>query len=153
MRFAAEHLCPDVAATIAELEADPSATTTTLPPGITYEVPGTGTALITYSLGLFDQAQETAALPWRKDFNFMEVSESRQVLAQLQGSGEIICRILRGEGSSGRSAPAATTSSPTAAPDLRATWSVPSRARRSTPQVECRGGLAAAGGAPPPRKA
>lgn len=74
-----------------------STTTTTepLPPTVTYEVSGIGTALVTYFSSGFNQQQETVTLPWSYT---TEAHVSTPVItAQLDGTGRIGCRILRSD--------------------------------------------------------
>lgn len=73
-------------------------TTTTVPPPpppppLTYELNGSGSALVTYGVGPgFNQQQENVTLPWSSS---PTPPQFPSLVAQLQGSGEINCRILR----------------------------------------------------------
>jgi hypothetical protein len=72
----------------------PPTTTTTAPPSVlVYEVGGSGSALVTYMIAGFSQEQHEVTLPWRHEIPEAEAPEIPTLVAQLQGSGEITCRI------------------------------------------------------------
>jgi hypothetical protein len=69
----------------------PSTTAPGTPP-LLYEVFGSGSALITYSNQGFGQQQVTATLPWSVQ---PQNPSTSVIVAQLQGSGTITCRITK----------------------------------------------------------
>jgi len=62
--------------------------------GLLLEVNGSGTALLTYSLSGGNLAQEEVTLPWSLEVANPQQYEGQQLLAQLNGTGDITCRIL-----------------------------------------------------------
>lgn len=107
-----EYFCPEHRDQIHQYFIDnppqdaPSPTTTAAPettspttlaePTVTYEVLGTGEALVTYGTAGFSQEQHTVRLPWSHTITG-DVPEHPIVLAQLMsGSGEITCKVWGG---------------------------------------------------------
>lgn len=79
-------------------ETIPSTTTTqpvVVESVVIYEVTGSGSAQVTYGTSGFSQEQHTVTLPWRHEIRG-DVPEYPVLVAQLQNSGEISCKIWGG---------------------------------------------------------
>lgn len=59
-----------------------------------YEVTGSGSASVTYSVDGFGQAQEAVGLPWRKEIVDGQPTYA-VLLVQLQSSGTVTCQIVK----------------------------------------------------------